>query len=104
MWDWLRRLYWRLYNKLVPLPSDEVLSERLRSILESRNIEAAPPEEMPAAASCCIVTFDEGGTVCSPDIHDQPTCTVWAHSFGRPASGLIFPGRCPAGSGKIVRR
>ncbi|MGY4617625.1 hypothetical protein ACVWZ4_002852 [Bradyrhizobium sp. USDA 4472] len=68
MWDWFRRLYWRLYNKLVPLPSDEVLSARLRSLLESRNIEKTPPEEMPAAASCCIVTFDDGGTVCSPDI------------------------------------
>lgn len=101
MWDWLRRLYWRLYNKLVPLPSDEVLSARLRSILSESKV---PPEEAPAGPSCCIVTFDEGGTVCSPDIHDQPTCTVWAHTFDRPANGLIFPGSCPAGSRKVVRR
>jgi hypothetical protein len=105
MREWLRRLYWRIYNRLIPLPSDEVLSERLRSILaERKSTQEAPSPEAPAAASCCIVTFDEGGTICSPDIHDQPTCTVWAHSFDRPATGLIFLGSCPASSGRIVHR
>lgn len=100
MFEKFRHFYWYLYNRLVPLPSDEVLSERLRAILDQR----ATPEESPLASSCCVVTFDAGGSVCSPDIHDQPTCTVWAHSFDRPGAGLIFPGSCPPGTHRVVRR
>jgi hypothetical protein len=100
MWSKLKFIYWYLYDKIVPLPSDEALSTKLRDILE----RAGTDRDVPAAASCCIVTFDAGGSVCSPDIHDQPTCTVWAATFDRPGTGLIFPGSCPASSRKIVRK
>jgi hypothetical protein len=106
MFEKLRYFYWYLYNKLVPLPSDEDLSAKLREVLERAHDEAETPStEGPAAAgSCCIVTFDAGGSVCSPDIHDQPTCTVWAHTFGRPGTGFVFQGPCPPGSSRIVRK
>jgi hypothetical protein len=32
--------------------------------------KAGADREAPVVASCCIVTFDAGGTVGSPDIHD----------------------------------
>jgi hypothetical protein len=100
MWAKLKTFYWYLYDKFVPLPPDEALSAKLREVLEKAGAE----REAPAGASCCIVTFDAGGTVCSPDIHDQPTCNVWASTFDRPGSGLIFHGSCPTNSRKIVRR
>jgi hypothetical protein len=106
MFEKLKSWYWYLYNKLVPLPSDEVLSAKLREVLDRAHTAGEPPlsDRSTVAGSCCIVTFDAGGSVCSPDIHDQPTCTVWADTFGRPAAGLIFPGSCPPTSGRIVRK
>jgi hypothetical protein len=104
MLEKLRYFYWYLYNKLVPLPADDVLSAKLREVLERAHAEAETTEAPAAAGSCCIVTFDAGGSVCSSDIHDQPTCTVWADTFGRPATGFIFPGPCPPSSSRIVRK
>ena len=103
MFEKLKYLYWYLYNKLIPLPNDELLSDKLREVL--RQAETGLESTKPAtASSCCIVTFDAGGSVCSPDIHDQPTCTVWAATFDRPGTGLIFSGACPSGSTRIIRK
>jgi hypothetical protein len=106
MFGRLRLLYWYLYNKLAPLPSDEVLSAKLREILDRANVEAeAQTAKKPGAGpSCCVVTFDGGSSVCSPDIQDQPTCNVWAASFDRPGTGFIFAGACPPSSSRIVRK
>jgi hypothetical protein len=106
MFEKLRHFYWYIYNKLVPLPSDEVLSSRLREVLNRAHIEAELPtaKKPETGPSCCIVTFDAGGSVCSPDIHDQPTCNVWAATFDRPGTGFIFPGNCPPSSSRVVRK
>lgn len=50
-------LYGRLYNKLVPLPSDEVLSARLRSMLPESK---APTEKAPAVGAACHIHLTSG--------------------------------------------